>query len=168
MPRSKPISRPFIRSHGPPSLQSLAFAADTDSSMKHPSIDKQPFGSVDGKAVDLYTLTNAHGVTVKIMTRGATITALDVPDRQGRLGDIVLGFDDLKGYQPKVPYFGAIVGRVGNRIAKGRFTLDGKSYQLATNDGPNHLHGGLKGFDKVVWDAAPVAVGGGRRSGSAI
>ena len=95
-------------------------------------------------------MTNAHGVTVKIMTRSARMTALDVPDRHGSLGDVVLGFDDLKGYQPKVPYFGAIVGHVGNRIAKGRFTLDGKSYQLAVNDGPNHLHGGVKGFDKVV------------------
>ncbi len=147
-----------------PLIGAPAFAADSDLPMKNTRVEKQPFGTVDGKAVDLYTLTNTHGVTVKIMTRGATITAIDVPDRQGRLGDIVLGFDDLKGYQPKVPYFGAIVGRVGNRIAKGRFTLDGKSYQLAVNDGPNHLHGGLKGFDKVVWDAAPVAA----QSGSAV
>ena len=144
-----------------PLLGVRAFAADSDLSMKSNSIDKQPFGAVDGKAVDLYTLTNAHGIAVKIMTRGATVTAIDAPDRQGKLGDIVLGFDDLKGYLQKVPYFGAIVGRVGNRIAKGRFTLDGKSYQLAVNDGPNHLHGGLKGFDKVVWDAAPVSVRAG-------
>jgi aldose 1-epimerase len=116
-------------------------------------VEKLPFGSVDGKEVDLYVLTNAKGMVVKIMNYGATITELDVPDRRGNLDDVVLGFDSLKGYLQKEPYFGAIVGRVGNRIAKGRFTLNGTTYQLATNDGPNHLHGGNKGFDKVVWDA---------------
>jgi len=132
--------------------------------MKPARIEKLPFGTVDGRAVDQYVLANAHGVTVKIMTRGATITSINVPDRQGNLDDIVLGFDDLKGYSPTVPYFGAIVGRVGNRIAKGRFTLDGKTYQLAINNGTNHLHGGNKGFDKVIWDAEEVPA----QNGSAV
>jgi aldose 1-epimerase len=117
------------------------------------SIDKAPFGTVDGKQVDIYTLTNANGMVAKIMNYGATLTELDVPDRNGKLDDVVLGFDTLAGYLQKEPYFGAIVGRVGNRIANGRFTLNGRTYQLATNNGKNHLHGGLKGFDKVVWDA---------------
>jgi aldose 1-epimerase len=117
------------------------------------SLDKAPFGTVDGKQIDIYTLTNANGVVAKIMNYGAILTELDVPDRNGKLDDVVLGFDNLAGYLQKEPYFGAIVGRVGNRIAAGRFTLNGKTYKLATNDGKNHLHGGLKGFDKVVWDA---------------
>jgi aldose 1-epimerase len=122
-------------------------------------LNKLPFGTVDGKEVDLYVLTNGNGVVAKIMNYGATLTELDVPDRNGNLDDVVLGFDTLAGYLQKEPYFGAVVGRVGNRIAKGRFTLDGKAYQLATNDGPNHLHGGIKGFDKVVWDARVVSGG---------
>jgi aldose 1-epimerase len=119
-------------------------------------VEKVAFGSADGKAVDLYVLTDSGGMVAKIMTYGATITELDTPDRNGTAGDVVLGFDTLAGYLGKEPYFGAIVGRVGNRIAKGRFTLDGHTYQLATNDGPNHLHGGIKGFDKVVWNAEVV------------
>jgi aldose 1-epimerase len=116
-------------------------------------VERSPFGEAGGKPVELYTLTNASGMKAKVMTYGATLTELWVPDRNGRLGDVVLGFDSLPGYLGKEPYFGATVGRVGNRIARGRFTLDGKSYRLATNDGPNHLHGGLRGFDKVVWAA---------------
>jgi aldose 1-epimerase len=121
-----------------------------------PGIEKQAFGEADGHAVDLYTLTNRHGVVAKIMTYGGIITELHVPDRDGKLGDVVLGFDDLKGYLGGHPYFGALVGRVANRVAKGRFTLDGKDYKLAVNNGPNALHGGLKGFDKVVWKAEPI------------
>ncbi|MCA8832569.1 aldose epimerase family protein [Hymenobacter pini] len=114
----------------------------------------------DGTDVQLYTLTNAHGLKATISTYGGTVTSLLVPDKAGQLGDMVLGFDSLAGYQsPEYrksgPYFGALIGRYGNRIAKGRFTLDGKEYTLATNNGPNHLHGGLKGFDKVVWQAQP-------------
>jgi aldose 1-epimerase len=119
-------------------------------------VEKVPFGTADGKAVDLYVLTDAGGMVAKIMTYGATVVELDTPDRDGKMGDVVLGFPTLKGYLGKEPYFGAIVGRVGNRIAKGRFTLDGHTYQLAINDGPNHLHGGIKGFDKVVWNAEVV------------
>jgi aldose 1-epimerase len=119
-------------------------------------VEKLPFGSAGGKAVDLYVLTDSGGMVAKIMTYGATVTELDTPDRNGDMDDVVLGFPSLDGYLGKEPYFGAIVGRVGNRIAKGRFTLRGKVFQLATNDGPNHLHGGNRGFDKVVWDAQAV------------
>ena len=118
------------------------------------------FGTTkEGTEVQLYTLTNAHGLQAKITNYGGIVTHLLVPDKQGKLGDIVLGFDDVKSYQGEPPldspYFGALIGRYGNRIKKGRFTLDGKEYKLATNNGPNHLHGGLKGFDKVVWQAKP-------------
>jgi aldose 1-epimerase len=103
--------------------------------------------------VDLYTLTNARGLTAKITNYGTIITELRVPDRRGRLGNVVLGFDNLKQYIEGHPYFGCTAGRVANRIARGRFKLDGKSYKLAVNNGPNHLHGGLGGFDKAVWGA---------------
>jgi aldose 1-epimerase len=107
----------------------------------------------NGQAVDLYTVANAQGVEVRAMTYGGIILSLRVPDRNGRLGDVVLGYDTLDGYLAVNPYFGAIIGRYGNRIAKARFELDGVAYTLAVNNGPNHLHGGLKGFDKVVWQA---------------
>jgi aldose 1-epimerase len=107
----------------------------------------------DGTPVELYTLTNSNGLICKVMTYGAVITELHVPDREHRLGDVVLGFDSLPRYISDSPCFGAAVGRVANRIAMGRFSLDGKSYSLATNDPPNTLHGGVKGFDKVVWKA---------------
>ena len=123
---------------------------------------KTAFGQTkEGVPVDLYTLTNRRGMIAKVMTYGATLTDLIVPDRAGKPGDVVLGFDKLEPYLAGVPYFGSTVGRVGNRIAKGRFTLDGKTYTLATNNGPNHLHGGLKGFDKVVWKAETVPGAGG-------
>ena len=123
------------------------------------SLTKQAFGTnPDGKPVDLYVLTNTKGVTAKIMTRGAAIVQMLVPDRAGVLGDVTLGFDTFDGYLDKGnPYFGTIVGRYGNRIAKGKFALDGKGYTLATNNGANSLHGGIKGFDKVLWTAEPVA-----------
>jgi len=123
--------------------------------VKKGGFTRAPFGQVDGTAVYLYTLTNAHGMEVRAMSYGAIIVSLRVPDRGGVSDDVVLGFDALDGYLAGPPYFGAIVGRYGNRIAKGRFTLDGQTYQLATNNGPNHLHGGVKGFDKVVWEAEP-------------
>ena len=106
----------------------------------------------DGTPVDLYVLTNGK-VTAKVMTYGAILTELIVPDRHGKPADVVLGFDNLAGYLAGHPYFGATTGRVANRIAKGQFTLDGKEYKLAVNNGPNSLHGGLKAFDKVVWKA---------------
>jgi aldose 1-epimerase len=121
-------------------------------------VRKSSFGKLpDGTAVDLYTLANANGLIAKVATYGTIITELHVPDRRGELCDVVLGFDNLAQYLKGHPYFGCTVGRVANRIAKGRFTLDGQTYALAINNGPNHLHGGLKGFDKVVWQAEPQA-----------
>ncbi|MFD3003838.1 aldose epimerase family protein [Pontibacter toksunensis] len=125
-------------------------------------IKQEAFGkTAEGQEASLYTLTNANGMQVQISDYGATITSVLVPDREGEMGDVVLGFDSLAGYfSPEYtksgPYFGAIVGRYGNRIAKGRFTLNGEEYKLATNNGENHLHGGNKGFDKVMWQAEPV------------
>lgn len=117
-------------------------------------IVREPFGeTADGKAVDLYRLTNANGMEVAITTYGGIVVKLTAPDRQDNYADVVLGFDKLEGYLAGHPYFGAIVGRYGNRIAKGKFTLDGKQYTLATNNGENALHGGLVGFDKKVWRA---------------
>ncbi len=117
-------------------------------------ISSAPFGQApDGQAVRLYTLKNANGVEAKICNYGGIVVSLKVPDRQGKLGDVVLGYDSLADYVKDSPYFGCLVGRYGNRIAKGKFTLDGKTYTLATNNYPNALHGGLKGFDKVVWQA---------------
>jgi aldose 1-epimerase len=123
---------------------------------RSPMVTKEAFGTTrDGKSVDVYTLTNAHGIEVRAITYGGIIISLRVPDKDGQFDDVALGFANLNGYLTAHPYFGAIIGRYGNRIAKGRFTLDGKEYTLATNDGPNHLHGGVKGFDKVVWQAEP-------------
>jgi aldose 1-epimerase len=142
-------------------LAGCATDSTPNKKMSNSTIQKQSFGQADGKAVDLYVLTNSKGMVAKVMTYGAIVTELQAPDRSGKLNDVVLGFDNLDGYIKGHPYFGAIVGRVGNRIAKGQFTLNGAKYQLATNNGPNHLHGGLKGFDKVVWSAEPVQVSKG-------
>ncbi len=121
-----------------------------------------PFGKTsDGTPVEIYTLTNSSGVEIKAMTYGCIITSLKVPDKNGKLADVVLGYDTLEEYLKDSPYFGAVVGRYGNRIAKGQFTLGGKTYKLATNNGPNHLHGGNKGFDKVVWSATPKTAADG-------
>lgn len=120
------------------------------------SVTKSAFGKLpDGQRIDLYTLANDAGVKAKIMTYGAIVTSVETPDRNGKPGEVTLGFDSLEGYLAGHPYFGAIAGRVANRIAKGRFTIDGVEYKLATNNGENHLHGGNKGFDKVVWKAEP-------------
>ena len=116
-----------------------------------------PFGRMpNGTLVNLFTLTNAHGLVARITDYGTIITELHVPDRKGQLADIVLGFDNLAQYLEGHPYFGCTVGRVANRIAHGRFTLDGSVYTLAQNAGPNHLHGGVDGFDKKVWEAEPL------------
>jgi len=144
-----------------PAVLGTLFIASSAVAQTQTRIEHQPFGSAGGVPVELYVLTSTSGAVAKIMTYGATLTELDVPNRAGRLDDVVLGFDSLKGYLGSEPYFGATVGRVGNRIAKGRFSLNGKSYQLATNDGPNHLHGGIKGFDKVVWQAEVVSLADG-------
>jgi aldose 1-epimerase len=125
------------------------------------SIERAPFGSTDGQEVSLYTLTNAQGCVLKVTNYGATVTELHVPDRFGNFADVVLGFDSLEPYLACKSYFGAIAGRVANRIKNGLFELEGKSYELAQNDGPNHLHGGLRGFDKVVWAATPTMTSNG-------
>ncbi|GAA4377481.1 aldose epimerase family protein [Hymenobacter koreensis] len=120
-----------------------------------------PFGkTTDGTEVQLFTLTNAHGLKAAISNYGGIVTSLLVPDKNGKLGEVVLGFDDVSGYQSAAyrkanPYFGAIIGRYGNRIKAGKFTIDGKAYQLGVNNGPNSLHGGKVGFDQKVWQAEP-------------
>jgi aldose 1-epimerase len=117
-------------------------------------ISKTPYGvTPDGAPVELYTLTNAGGLVCKVITYGAIVTELIVPDRIGNPGDVVLGFDNLAQYVAENPFFGCVVGRVANRIAKGSFRLDGKTYTLPINKAPNCLHGGFRGFDKVVWKA---------------
>ncbi len=120
------------------------------------AITKQDFGQADGKPVSLFTLTNKNGVQVKITNYGGIVTSWVVPDKTGAKSNIVLGFDSLSGYLAKPPYFGALVGRYGNRIANGKFKIGDSSYTLATNNGKNALHGGVKGFDKQVWDATMV------------
>jgi aldose 1-epimerase len=115
-----------------------------------------PFGELaDGTPAEIYTLRNNRGLEARVISYGAIITSLRTPDSDGQYADIVLGFDDLDGYVQRSPYFGAVVGRFANRIANGRFVLDGKTYQLPINDPPNTLHGGDRGFDKVVWDVKP-------------
>ncbi|HEU4765870.1 MAG TPA: aldose epimerase family protein [Pyrinomonadaceae bacterium] len=117
-------------------------------------VSKQSWGTADGQPVDLYTLTNRKGVEARITNYGGIVVSLKVPDRTGKLDDVVLGFNDLDSYLKEHPFFGTAVGRYANRIAKGRFTLNGTEYKLAVNNGENHLHGGIKGFDKKVWTAA--------------
>lgn len=134
----------------------------TPSASPGPTVSRQPFGAVDGANVEMFTLTNKNGVEVRAITYGGIITSIKAPDRTGAMGDIVLGFNSLDGYLGGHPFFGALIGRYGNRIAKGRFTIDGKEYRLATNNGPNHLHGGVKGFDKVVWQPEVMPAEPGR------
>ena len=123
------------------------------------NVTKSDFGKTPaGEQVDLYTLTNANGLECRIITWGGTCISLKVPDRNGKLGDILLGHDSLEGYltHDTSPYFGALIGRYGNRIAKGKFSIDGTEYTLATNNNENHLHGGIVGFDEKIWNAEPV------------
>ncbi len=120
------------------------------------TMTRAPFGTLpDGQAVEAFTLTNANGMEVRAITYGGIITSLKVPDKAGRLGDVVLGYDSLQGYLDKSPFFGCIVGRYGNRIGRGRFTIDGTTYELPRNNGENHLHGGPQGLDKKNWKAEP-------------
>jgi aldose 1-epimerase len=131
-------------------------------SKSHPPITKADFGKTpDGKAVEIYTLKNANGAEARIMTYGGIVQSLCVPDKNGKLGDVVLGFDTLDGYVNPTyvkgcPYFGALIGRYGNRIGGAKFTLEGQTYTLAGNNNGNSLHGGVVGFDKVVWTARPM------------
>jgi aldose 1-epimerase len=132
---------------------SMAANRDTD------SVSDTAFGDLpSGAAVTLYTLRNQHGMQARIMTYGGIVTSLTAPDRHGRYADVVLGYDSLAGYLKSSPYFGALIGRYGNRIARGKFSLDGVSYALAINNGPNALHGGLVGFDKVLWKVAHAQI----------
>ncbi len=137
-------------------LLSLAMGglAVAQAATKHkPGVQQKPFGTRDGRPINLFTLTNANGVEVDAMNYGGIIVSIRVPDRKGQIADIVLGHENLDGYIPNPPYIGAIVGRYANRIANGTFTLDGKTYTLPKNDGPNTLHGGIdKTFNKVVWE----------------
>jgi aldose 1-epimerase len=135
-------------------------AAPMSDSSSHGSITHAPFGHTNaGTAVDLYTLRNRQGMEVRIATYGGTVTELTAPDRKGHYADVVLGYDALPGYFKGTAYFGAMIGRYGNRIARGQFTLNGTKYTLATNNAPNSLHGGLIGFDKVVWNVDKASVG---------
>ena len=135
---------------------------ETKQSNEQMEITKETFGTTkSGTQVDLFTLKNNQGMIVKITNFGGIVTSLTVPDKNGNFEDVVLGFDNLEGYLGEHPYMGAIVGRFGNRIAKGKFTVDGIEYTLAVNNDENHLHGGLEGFDKKVWDAEPVEITNG-------
>ncbi len=122
-----------------------------------PTILTAPFGQIDGQEVELFTLSNARGMRVSITNNGGIITSIHAPDRNGCFDDIVLGFNSAEAYAAGHPYFGCITGRYANRIAKGAFALDGVTYTLACNDGPNHLHGGIRGFDKRIWHAETAA-----------
>jgi aldose 1-epimerase len=126
---------------------------------------KSPWGKTSDGTVEIYTLTNIHGIEARVTTYGATLVSLKAPDRAGQMQNIVLGFDKLEAYLAGVPYYGATVGRYANRIAEARFTLDGKTYELAANDGSNTLHGGKRGFDKRIWKAEvlPASQGNGVR-----
>jgi aldose 1-epimerase len=138
----------------------LAGCASLSSAPEH--VNRQPFGQTkEGTPVYLYTLHNSKGAEARISNYGGIVISLMVPDRNGKLGDVVLGYDNLDGYLKETPYFGALIGRYGNRIARGKFTLDGHQYTLATNNYPNALHGGDKGFDKRVWEPTIVASGEG-------
>jgi aldose 1-epimerase len=121
-----------------------------------PRITRAPFGTVNGQPVDLFTLTNARHMVVTITNYGGIIQSIEVPDRRGHFANVTLGFNNVADYVKSSPYFGAIVGRYANRIGKAMFTLDGVTYHLAANNGPNSLHGGLVGFDKRIWDATEV------------
>jgi len=122
-----------------------------------PKIEQQPFGEADGKPIFLYTLKNKAGMEVTIINYGGAVTSLKVPDRNKTFGDVVLGFDKLEPYETNTSYFGDLIGRYGNRIAKGRFQLDGQVYQVSTNENGNMLHGGTTGFNRHVWDAKDVS-----------
>ncbi len=137
-------------------LAAIAGAADPAKGGKA-TVQKSDYGKLsDDTAVDLYTLTNAHGVVCKVITFGGIVTELHVPDKDGKMADVVLGCPDLKTYEAGHPFFGAITGRVANRIANAKFTLDGHEYKLAANNGTHSLHGGKKGFDKHLWHAEAV------------
>ncbi|HKZ19284.1 MAG TPA: galactose-1-epimerase, partial [Acidimicrobiia bacterium] len=138
----------------PPVETAVAEAPPQAPELKQPAaVAKADYGTVDGKTVQLYTLTNKNGLMMKVTNYGTIITELHVPDKAGKLDDIVLGYATLDEYVKATPYFGATVGRIANRIKGAEFKLEGKAYKLAANNGPHNLHGGKKGWDKVIWDA---------------
>jgi len=137
-------------------MTTALWGVDTPAASKS-KIQKHAFGLADGQAIDLYVLRNASGMEVSITNYGGAVVSLKVPDRTGKLADVVLGYDDVQGYVTDKAYFGAIIGRYANRIAHGRFTLAGASYSLPKNDGDNELHGGTKGFNKRVWTARDIS-----------
>jgi aldose 1-epimerase len=146
----------FMISCSPQSEKNSQNASAGDSSAK--GISVAAFDTLtDGTPISLYTMTNGKGATMKVMNYGGIIVSLEVPDRNGNPLDVILGFDSLRAYEKRNPFFGALVGRYGNRIGKGKFVLDGKEYDLVKNNNGNHLHGGTKGFDKVVWKVDEIA-----------
>lgn len=157
----KPAEKPAEPTDQPgankPSSEPTAPTTDKPEGNATMKIETSPFGkTADGQPATLYTCVNANGLKLAMTDFGATVVSLETPDRDGKLANITLGFPSLEGYLQRHPYFGSTVGRYGNRIAGGKFSLDDKSYSLATNNGPNHLHGGKKGFDALVWKAESV------------
>lgn len=152
----------FLMALGPELTGGPAGGATQTPAKKSAHVEKAAFGQLpDGTAIESYAVYNSQGASAKLITYGATLAELHMPDKNGKMGDIVLGFDDIQGYLSQHPYFGAIVGRYANRIAKGKFTLDGKEYQLFINNAPNSLHGGAIGFNRRVWKAEEVKRPGG-------
>jgi aldose 1-epimerase len=152
-----------------PAIAAVLVLFITTIAMSYPSAEanlkmqKQAFGKLrDGQSADLYVLTNKHGMEAAITNYGATLVSLKVPDKAGKTGDVVLGYDNVSAYEDGKAFFGATVGRYGNRIAHGKFALDGATYTLAKNDGENHLHGGLVGFNKRMWTAKDVSTAAGQ------
>jgi aldose 1-epimerase len=147
-----PIDGPVVAGLDVPGLAGCSSMPRSNGTISHAPFGRTP----DGTPVEIYTLRNSSGMEARIMTYGGTVTSLKTPDKNGRFDDVVLGHDNLERYIKSSPYFGALIGRYGNRVANGEFTLGGNTHTLAANNGPNHLHGGLNGFDKVVWNAKPV------------
>jgi aldose 1-epimerase len=142
------------------SVLGLALAMDAAAAEAKAGVAQKTYGRLlDGTEVSLFKLTNSKGAETEITNYGGIVVSLKVPDRKGQMGDVLLGYDKLEDYVKETPYFGCLVGRYGNRIGKGKFTLNGQNYLLATNNNENHLHGGVKGFDKVVWTAKPLEGG---------
>lgn len=154
--RSEPVNNESaMNNQEQPGLPGTVTETDTPEAIN--SISRSFFGTTaNGEKAELFTMRNTSGMVVKITNYGGIVVALTTPDRDGQFEDIVLGYDTLAEYETESPYFGALIGRYGNRIGKGQFVLNGTVYQLTLNDGPNHLHGGERGFDKVVWEAAVV------------
>jgi aldose 1-epimerase len=149
----------FLMAFGPEFAAAAPGGNAQEAAKKGAHVDKAQFGTMpDGTVIEAYTLYNSLGASAKLITYGATVAELHVPDKNGKMGDVVLGFDNLPGYLGPHPHFGGAIGRYGNRIAKGKLTVDGKEYQLAINNPPNSLHGGPTGFDKRVWKGESVEV----------